>query len=48
MESTHILLTPFNLFNWKEDMVIQLRSKGLYIVTMGTKVEPNSIVEEAK
>ena len=29
-------------------MVIQLRSKGLYRVTMGTKVEPNSAVEKAK
>ena len=29
-------------------MVIQLRSKGLYRVTMGTKVEPNSVVEKAK
>ena len=29
-------------------MVIQLRSKGLYRVTMGTEVEPNSAVEKAK
>ena len=29
-------------------MVIQLRSKGLYRVTMGTEVEPNSVVEKAK
>ena len=28
-------------------MVIQLRSKGLFRVTMGTEVEPNSIVEKA-
>ena len=48
MEYTHILLTPFKLFYWKEDMVIQLRAKGLYRVTMGTEVEPNSIVEKAK
>ena len=48
MESTNILLTPFNLFDWKEYMVIQLRSKGLYIVTMGTEVDPNSVVEKAK
>ena len=27
-------------------MVIQLRSKGLYWVTMGTETEPNSAVEK--
>ena len=48
MEATQILLTPFNLFDWKAEMVIQLRSKGLYRVTMGTKVEPNSAIEKAK
>ena len=29
-------------------MVIQLRFKGLYRVTMGTENEPNSVVEKAK
>ena len=29
-------------------MIIQLRSKGLYRVTMGTKVDPNSAVEKLK
>ena len=29
-------------------MVIQLRAKGLFRVTMGTEVEPNSVVEKAK
>ena len=29
-------------------MVIQLRSKGLYKFTMGTELEPNSVVEKAK
>ena len=29
-------------------MVIQLRSKGLYRVTMGTKNEPNFDVEKSK
>ena len=42
------MLTPFNLFEWKEEMVIQLRAKGLFRVTMGTEVEPNSAVEKAK
>ena len=48
MEATHIMLTPFNLFDWKADMVIQLRAKGLYRVTMGTDVEPNSVIEKSK
>ena len=29
-------------------MVIQLRSKGLYIVTMGTEIESNSAMEKSK
>ena len=48
MEKTHVLLTPFNYFEWKDEMVIQLRSKGLYRVTMGTEVEPNFVVEKSK
>ena len=48
MESTHIFLTPFNLFDWKVEMVIQLRSKVLYRITMGIEVDPNSVVEKAK
>ena len=48
MESTHIFITPFKLFDWKVEMVIQLRSKGLYRVTMGTKVESNYAVEKYK
>ena len=38
MEATHIILTPFNLFDWKVEMVILLRAKGIYRVTMGTEV----------
>ena len=48
METNHIMLTPFNFFEWKAEMVIQLRAKGLFRVTMGTEVEPNSAVEKAK
>ena len=48
MEKTRALITPFNYFEWKAEMVIQLRSKGLYKVTMGTELEPNSVVEKAK
>ena len=42
------MLIPFNYFEWNAEMVIQLRSKCLYIVTMGTKSEPNSIAENSK
>ena len=48
IEENHVFLTPFNYFEWKTDMVIQLRAKGLYRVTMGTEVEPNSAVENSK
>ena len=48
MEKTQAMLTPFNYFEWKAEMVIQLRPKGLYRVTMGTKNKPNSAVEKAK
>ena len=48
MEENHILITPFNFFKWKAEMVIQLRSKGLYRVSMGTEVEPNCVLEKAK
>ena len=43
-----MFLTPFNYFEWKAEMVIQLRSKGLYRVTMGTETKPNSDVDKSK
>ena len=42
------MLTPFNFFDWKAEMVIQLRAKGIYRFTMGIEVEPNSVAEKAK
>ena len=48
MKETHILITTFNFFDWKEEMVIQLGSKGLYRVTKGTEVDPNSTLEKGK
>ena len=47
-QSQKIILTPFNLFEWKEEMEILLREKGLYIVTMETEVEPNAATEKIK
>ena len=48
MEQTHSLLNPFKYFIWKAEMMIHIRSKDLYRVTMGTEVKPNSIVEKLK
>ena len=48
MEHSNVFLTPFNYFEWNSEMVIQLRSKGLYRVTMGTENEPNSALEKSK
>ena len=47
-QSQKIILTPFNLFEWKDEMEILLREKGLYRVNMETKVEPNSAAEKIK
>ena len=43
-----IILTPFNFFEWKVEMEILFRAKGLYRVTMETKAEPNPAVEKIK
>ena len=48
MEKTRVLMTPFKYFEWKAKIMIRLRSKGLYRVTMGTETDPNSIVEKDK
>ena len=47
-QSQRIVLTPFNSFEWKVEMEILLRDKGIYMVTMATKVDPNVFVEKIK
>ena len=47
-QSEKIILTPFNLFEWKEEMEILLRVKGIYRVTMETEAEPNAPAENIK
>ena len=47
-QSQKIILTPFNLFEWKEEMEIILREKCLYRVTMETEADPNAAVEKIK
>ena len=47
-QSQRIILTPFNFFEWKDEMEILLRDKCLYIVTMDTETEPNVAAEKIK
>ena len=39
-------MTPFNLFEWKDEMEIFLRDKGIYRMTMAIEVEPNSVADK--
>ena len=47
-QSQKIILNPFNFFEWKDDMEIFLREKGLYRVTMATEVDPNAAAKKIK
>ena len=47
-QSQKIILTQFNLFEWKAKMEILLRVKGIYRVTMETGVEPNATANKIK
>ena len=47
-QSQKTILTPFNFFEWKAEMEILLRVKGLYRVTMATEAEPNAAAEKIK
>ena len=47
-QSQKTILTPFNLFEWKEEMEILLREKGLCRVTMEIEAEPNAAAEKIK
>ena len=47
-QSQKIILTPFNLFEWKVEMEILLREKCLYRVTMETEPNPNATTEKIK
>jgi hypothetical protein len=41
-----ILLTPHNYLEWKTKILILLRSRGLYQITMAMEVESDSIDEK--
>jgi hypothetical protein len=30
------ILTPYNLFAWKENMIMHLQGRGIYMLTMNT------------
>ena len=47
-QSKRIILNPFNFFEWKSEMEILLREKGLYRVTIETKENPNAFSEKIK
>lgn len=42
------LLTPYNYFEWKPKIMLELRSRGLYRIVMATEIEPNPAVEKSK
>ena len=41
-------MIPFNLFEWKDEMEIFLREKGIYMVIMETEANPNAATEKIK
>ena len=47
-QSQRIILTPLNLFEWKDEMKMFLRVKGLYRVTMAIEAEPNVVAKKIK
>ena len=49
MENTNIvLLTNTNYFQWKSPIEDLLRSKGFYIITLGTKTAPDEDKKKVK
>ena len=47
-QSQNIILTPLNLFEWKDEMEILLREKGFYRVNMKSEVENNAATKKSK
>ena len=42
------ILSPYNYFEWKPNILLHLRSRGLFRVTMEIEVEPTSTVEKTR
>ena len=47
-QSQRIILTPLNLFEWKDNMEILLREKLLYRITMATEVQLNGAADKIR
>ena len=47
-QSQRIILNPFNLFEWKDEMETFWREKYIYKVTMDTEVYPNVAAKKIK
>ena len=47
-QSQKIILSPFNFLEWKAEIEIILREKGLYKVTMEIEEDPNAATEKIK
>jgi hypothetical protein len=43
-----VILTPYNYFDWNPKAEFQLRRKGLYNFTMGTKTKPTSAIDKTR
>ena len=43
-----IILTPYNYFEWNLKASFQLKTKGLYNLTMATETEPTSTIEKMR
>jgi hypothetical protein len=44
--SPEILLTPHNYLEWKPKILLMLRCRGLYQITMAMEVEPDFVDEK--
>jgi hypothetical protein len=43
-----LILKPYNYFAWKERIMIHLRTRGLYKLTLNTDTEPTLVIEKSK
>jgi hypothetical protein len=43
-----LILTLYNLFAWKEKMIVHLQSRRLCMLTMEIETEPTSSIEKSK
>ena len=48
MASSIDLLTLLNFHQWKGDMEIQLRARGLYWITMDIEEEPTHVIDKSR